>query len=119
MGAEISAMKLGPDPKQLREYLGTLVPAAVLSWALAVLTLSYVGVANKIDAAFISSLVTSVLAVYGISRKDPEKKDSAITTTPSIRRGRPPGSKNKSKPPVIVPPTPNNGKTQAGPTTKN
>lgn len=119
MGAEISAMKLGPDPKQLREYLGTLVPAAVLSWALAVLTLSYVGVANKIDAAFISSLVTSVLAVYGISRKDTEKKDGTITTTTVSRRGRPPGSKNKTKPPVVIPPVPDNGKTQAGPTPKN
>ena len=119
MGAEISAMKLGPDPKQLREYLGTLVPAAVLSWALAVLTLSYVGIANKIDAAFISSLVTSVLAVYGISRKEPDKKDGTPTVAPTPRLGRPPGSKNKTKPPVVIPPAPNNGKTQAGPTPKN
>ena len=62
-------MKLGPNPKELTEYLGSLVPAAVLTWALAVLTASYVGIATKIDAAFISSLVTSVLAVYGISKK--------------------------------------------------
>lgn len=111
-------MKLGPDPKQLREYLGTLVPAAVLSWALAVLTLSYVGVANKIDAAFISSLVTSVLAVYGISRKEADKKDGPTPVT-TIRRGRPPGSKNKLKPTVVTPPVPNNGKIQAKPTTKD
>jgi hypothetical protein len=32
--------------------------------------------AAKIDAAFISSLVTSVLAVYGISRKDDSSKTS-------------------------------------------
>lgn len=53
----------------LKDMLSTLVPAGVLSWALAMLTASYMGAA-KIDAAFISSLVTSVLAVYGISRKD-------------------------------------------------
>lgn len=112
-------MKLGPDPKQLREYLGTLVPAAVLSWALAVLTLSYVGIANKIDAAFISSLVTSVLAVYGISRKEADKKDHTITSSTSPRLGRPPGSKNKPKTPVVTPPVPTNGQTQAPPKPKN
>ena len=63
----------------LRDLLATLVPAGVLSWALTMLTASYMG-HIKIDAAFISSLVTSVLAVYGISRKDdketrkPDKK---------------------------------------------
>ena len=76
-------MKLGPDPKQLREYLGSLVPAAVLTWALAVLTASYLGVATKVDAAFISSLVTSVLAVYGISRKEADRKE----TPPPVIRG--------------------------------
>lgn len=99
-------MKLGPDPKQLREYLGTLVPAGVLTWALAILTASYLGIASKVDAAFISSLVTSVLAVYGITRKDNEKKD---TTLPASNKGRPPGSKNKPKPPPVVTPTQSNG----------
>lgn len=100
-------MKLGPDPKQLREYLGTLVPAGVLTWALAILTASYLGIASKVDAAFISSLVTSVLAVYGITRKDNEKKDTTSTTTTT--KGRPPGSKNKPKPPPVVQPTQSNG----------
>ena len=90
-------MRLGPDPKQLREYLGSLVPAAVLTWALAVLTASYLGVATKVDAAFISSLVTSVLAVYGISRKEADRKE---TPPPPVKRGRPPG-KPKANPPVV------------------
>jgi len=58
---------------RLKESLSTLVPAGVLTWALAMLTASYMGAA-KIDAAFISSLVTSVLAVYGVSRKDDSAK---------------------------------------------
>ena len=37
-----------------RELLSTLVPAGVLSWALAMLTASYMGYA-KIDAAFIGA----------------------------------------------------------------
>ena len=64
-----------------RELLSTLVPAGVLSWALAMLTASYMGYA-KIDAAFISSLVTSVLAVYGISRKDDGNKNEKKFTVP-------------------------------------
>lgn len=71
-----------------RELLSTLVPAGVLSWALAMLTASYMGYA-KIDAAFISSLVTSVLAVYGISRKDDGKTSK-----------KPPGSNTDIKPPT-------------------
>jgi hypothetical protein len=59
----------------LKDTLATMVPAGVLTWALAMLTASYMGAA-KIDAAFISSLVTSVLAVYGISRKDDSSKTS-------------------------------------------
>ncbi|REJ61340.1 MAG: hypothetical protein DWQ21_10330 [Bacteroidetes bacterium] len=72
-------MKDDDSQFSFRDLLTTLVPAGVLSWALAMLTASYMGYA-KIDAAFISSLVTSVLAVYGISRKDdketrkPDKK---------------------------------------------
>jgi len=62
-------MKDDDSQFSFRDLLTTLVPAGVLSWALAMLTASYMGYA-KIDAAFISSLVTSVLAVYGVSRKD-------------------------------------------------
>ena len=51
------------------------------------LTVSYLGYA-KVDAAFISSLVTSVLAVYGISRKEEDK--SELTKPPGP--GRPPKS---------------------------
>lgn len=58
----------------LQKFIGTAVPAAVLAWALAVLSFSYLGWTKHIDAAFISSLVTSVLATYGISRKDEKDK---------------------------------------------
>ena len=82
-------MKLGPNPKELTEYLGSLVPVGVLTWALAVLTASYLGIATKIDAAFISSLVTSVLAVYGISKKDDGKKSPTIKkVTPTEGKGK-------------------------------
>lgn len=74
----------------LRDLLATLVPAGVLSWALAMLTASYMG-HIKIDAAFISSLVTSVLAVYGISRKEDGKKVEK----------KPPIVEPKDKPPTI------------------
>ena len=60
-----------------RELLSTLVPAGVLSWALAMLTASYMGYA-KIDAAFISSLVTSVLAVYGIHNSSTVKRGGNV-----------------------------------------
>lgn len=53
------------------------------------LTVSYLGYA-KIDAAFISSLVTSVLAVYGVSRKEDDKTEHP--KPPSV--GRPPKSNN-------------------------
>jgi len=74
-------------PASLRDVLATLVPAGVLTWALAMLTASYMGYA-KIDAAFISSLVTSVLAVYGISRREESKKPNPpqIRTTPTAKR---------------------------------
>jgi len=74
-------------PTSLRDVLATLVPAGVLTWALAMLTASYMGYA-KIDAAFISSLVTSVLAVYGISRREEPKKPNPpqIRTTPTAKR---------------------------------
>lgn len=58
-----------------------LIPAAVLTWSLAVLTASYFGMAKSVDSAFISSLVTTVLASYGITKvqkreeKDEKKKD--------------------------------------------
>jgi hypothetical protein len=98
--------------QQLRAYLGTLIPAGVLTWSLAMLTLSYMGVAGKLDSAFISSLVTTVLAAYGITRKEEEKKDSPPRSSPTIsssstRRGRPPGQKNRPKtPPKVIPPPP-------------
>jgi len=55
-----------------------LVPAAVLTWSLAVLTSSYFGMAKSVDSAFISSLVTTVLASYGITKvqkQEDNKKD--------------------------------------------
>ena len=101
-------MKLGPNPKELTEYLGSLVPAAVLTWALAVLTASYVGIATKIDAAFISSLVTSVLAVYGISKKDDGKKTTTIKkVTPTEGKGKETSSEQRFTAPKI--PSPDKG----------
>ena len=60
----------------LRNILVNFAPAGVLVWALSVLTASYFGMAKNVDAAFISSLVTTVLASYGITRveNDKEKK---------------------------------------------
>lgn len=60
----------------LRNILVNFAPAGVLIWALSVLTASYFGMAKNVDAAFISSLVTTVLASYGITRveNDKEKK---------------------------------------------
>ena len=61
----------------LRNILVNFAPAGVLVWALSVLTASYFGMAKNVDAAFISSLVTTVLASYGISKveEDKEKKN--------------------------------------------
>lgn len=69
----------------LRSLMMNLVPAGVLSWALAMLTATYLGYASNVDAAFISSLVTTVLASYGISRVEQvkTKKDE------NVKIGRP------------------------------
>ena len=57
----------------VRNILVNFVPAGVLIWALSVLTASYFNMAKNVDAAFISSLVTTVLASYGISRVEAGK----------------------------------------------
>ena len=57
----------------IRNILVNFVPAGVLIWALSVLTASYFNMAKNVDAAFISSLVTTVLASYGISRVEGSK----------------------------------------------
>ena len=62
------------EPNILRQLMMNIVPAGVLSWALAMLTATYLGYATNVDAAFISSLVTTVLASYGISRVEQVKK---------------------------------------------
>jgi hypothetical protein len=59
-----------PVNGKLRDTVVSIVPVAVLTWALTILTAGYLGIAKNIDAAFISSLVTSVLASYGISRAE-------------------------------------------------
>ena len=60
----------------VKDLITNFAPAGVLIWALSVLTASYFGMAQNVDAAFISSLVTTVLASYGISRvqKEDDKK---------------------------------------------
>ena len=58
----------------IRNILVNFVPAGVLVWALSVLTASYFNMAKNVDAAFISSLVTTVLASYGISRVETNKE---------------------------------------------
>jgi hypothetical protein len=60
----------------LHILLVNLIPAAVLTWSLAVLTASYFGMAKSVDSAFISSLVTTVLASYGITKvQEKREKD--------------------------------------------
>jgi len=63
-----------PRNNLLRNILVNFAPAGVLVWALSVLTASYFGMAKNVDAAFISSLVTTVLASYGISKVEEEKE---------------------------------------------
>tara|TARA_R100000664_G_C2752414_1_gene139708 strand:- start:1502 stop:1750 length:249 start_codon:yes stop_codon:yes gene_type:complete len=60
----------------IKDLIANFAPAGVLVWALSVLTASYFGYASNVDAAFISSLVTTVLASYGITRvqKDDKKE---------------------------------------------
>jgi hypothetical protein len=58
----------------IRQLFYNIIPAGVLTWSLAVLTASYFGMAKSVDSAFISSLVTTVLASYGITKVQ-EKKD--------------------------------------------
>ena len=55
-------MEKDEEPNILTSLMKNLVPAGVLSWALAMLTATYLGYASNVDAAFISSLVTTVLA---------------------------------------------------------
>jgi len=65
------------NPKKnnvIRQLFYNIIPAGVLTWSLAVLTASYFGMAKSVDSAFISSLVTTVLASYGITKVQ-EKKD--------------------------------------------
>ena len=93
------------DGFSLRKAVETIVPPAVLTWALAVLTMSYIGIA-KIDAAFISSLVTSVLAVYGVKRTSEEKSPPPVVS-PAPRSASPPRApKPSAPPPPAQPPTP-------------
>lgn len=67
-------MEKDEEPNILTSLMKNVVPAGVLSWALAMLTATYLGYASNVDAAFISSLVTTVLASYGISRVEQVKK---------------------------------------------
>ena len=62
----------------IKDFFSNIVPAGVMGWALAILTASYFGYAQSVDSAFISSLVTTVLASYGITRvqKDNNKKQT-------------------------------------------
>ncbi len=70
-------MRFKPKDGLIKDLIVNLAPAGVLVWALSVLTASYFGLASNVDAAFISSLVTTVLASYGITRvqkEEPKKK---------------------------------------------
>ena len=57
----------------IRNIFINCIPAGVLIWALSILTASYFNMAKNVDAAFISSLVTTVLASYGITRVEANK----------------------------------------------
>tara|TARA_R110002020_G_scaffold78417_3_gene197236 strand:- start:2318 stop:2548 length:231 start_codon:yes stop_codon:yes gene_type:complete len=67
------------DSKSTKNAIQTLfinlIPAAVLTWSLAILTASYFGMAKSVDSAFISSLVTTVLASYGITKVHKRQED--------------------------------------------
>lgn len=89
----------------LRKTVETIVPPAVLTWALAVLTMSYIGLA-KIDAAFISSLVTSVLAVYGVKRTQEEKTPPPGVSPAPRSAPAPRAPKQAASPPPVQPPKP-------------
>lgn len=67
-------MDMKSNKNAIQSLFINLVPAAVLTWSLAVLTASYFGMAKSVDSAFISSLVTTVLASYGITKVQ-EKKE--------------------------------------------
>tara|TARA_R100001082_G_scaffold308_2_gene197 strand:- start:13779 stop:14039 length:261 start_codon:yes stop_codon:yes gene_type:complete len=72
------------SPNWMRSLVVNFVPAGVLTWALAILTAGYFGYAKNVDAAFISSIVTTVLATYGVSRIEEKKeknKKELITST--------------------------------------
>lgn len=69
----------------IKDFFSNIVPAGVMGWALAILTASYFGYAQSVDSAFISSLVTTVLASYGITRvqqKDSESKKASDEKKP-------------------------------------
>ena len=61
-------MNINGKKSAIKECFVNLIPAGVMAWALAILTASYFGYAKSVDSAFISSLVTTVLASYGITR---------------------------------------------------
>ncbi len=58
----------------LKNLVVNFAPVGVLTWSLGVLTASYFGYAQSVDSAFISSLVTTVLASYGITRVDNNRR---------------------------------------------
>ena len=67
-------MKIDGKTSIIKDFFGNLVPASVMAWALAILTASYFGYSQSVDSAFISSLVTTVLASYGITRVQKDKQ---------------------------------------------
>ena len=62
------------DKNWIKTLVVNCVPAGVLVWSLSILTASYFGYAKAVDSAFISSLVTTVLASYGITRIEQNKR---------------------------------------------
>ena len=62
------------DKSWIKSLVVNCVPAGVLAWSLGILTASYFGYAQAVDSAFISSLVTTVLASYGITRIEQNKR---------------------------------------------
>ena len=66
-----------PPPEEknwIKTLVSNFVPAGVMVWSLGILTASYFGYAKAVDSAFISSLVTTVLASYGINRIEQNKR---------------------------------------------
>lgn len=66
-----------PKPESSTK-LAEFVRVAILGWCAALLTASYCGYLPKMDPTYIASLLSGVLAQYGISRIDNNQKGTPV-----------------------------------------